>query len=66
MIATAVGAAVLVGWRAILGHGTFIGLAGLAVAGAVYVGILLWFGLDDEERFVWERIKTRTLKRVGR
>jgi O-antigen/teichoic acid export membrane protein len=66
VIATAVAAALLLGWRAVLGHGTFTGLGGLVVAGAVYVGILLWFGLDNEERFVWERIKTRTLKRVGR
>jgi O-antigen/teichoic acid export membrane protein len=64
--ATAVAAALLLGWRAVTGRGTVIELAGLVVAGAVYLGALLLFGLDDEERFVWERIKSRTLKRAGR
>jgi O-antigen/teichoic acid export membrane protein len=66
VMATAAGAGVLVAWRAVTGRGTPIELVGLALAGAVYVGALLLFGLDDEERFVWDRIRARALKRAGR
>jgi O-antigen/teichoic acid export membrane protein len=66
VMATAAAAAVLLGWRALTGRGTIIELIGVGLAGAVYIGALLLFGLDDEERFVWERIKARTLKRAGR
>jgi O-antigen/teichoic acid export membrane protein len=66
VMATAAAAGVLVIWRAVTGRGTLIELVGLALAGAVYVGALLLFGLDDEERFVWDRIRARALKRAGR
>jgi O-antigen/teichoic acid export membrane protein len=38
-------------------------LAGVVLAGLVYVLILWALGLDAEERFVWERIKSRAFKR---
>jgi hypothetical protein len=66
VMATAGAAAVLLVWRAATGRGTATELAGLALAGVVYVGALLLFGLDDEERFVWDRIRSRALKRAGR
>jgi hypothetical protein len=36
------------------------------VAGLVYVGALKAFGMDPEEREVWDRIKKRARKKKGR
>jgi O-antigen/teichoic acid export membrane protein len=66
VLATLAGAIVLVGWRSVTGRHTLMELAGLAVAGVVYIVVLRLFGLDAEERFVWERIKTRTVRKLGR
>jgi O-antigen/teichoic acid export membrane protein len=66
VLATLAGTAVLVGWRFWAGAGTVVQLAGVVVAGFVYMGVLRAFGLDAEERYVWERIKVRTLKKMGR
>jgi len=63
VVATLVAATVLLLWRLIPGDGYLIELAGVIVGALVYIGVLSRFGLDDEERYVWERIKTRALKR---
>lgn len=65
VVATLVGAGVLLAWRLVPGDGYPVELAGVAVAGVVYVGVLAVFGLDDEERYVWDRIRQRALKSRG-
>jgi O-antigen/teichoic acid export membrane protein len=64
--ATLAAATVLLVWRSILGTATFVQLAGLAVAGVVYFLALRLFGIDEEERFVWDRLKKRALNRGRR
>lgn len=64
--ATAVGAAVLLLWRWIPGYTVWFDAAGIVVAGLVYVGMLRIFGMDPEEREVWERIKKRARKKKER
>lgn len=64
--ATLAASVVLVGWRTVTGGGTALQLAGLVVAGAVYLFALRLFGVDDEERYVWERIKARAVNRGRR
>jgi hypothetical protein len=66
VIATAVGAAALLLWRLVASDAIPVELAGLAVAGAVYVIVLRLFGLDPEERYVWERIRARALRSRSR
>jgi O-antigen/teichoic acid export membrane protein len=60
--ATVIGAAVLLVWRLVPGDGYPIEAAGVVVAAFVYIGALGIFGIDEEERYVWERIRTRALK----
>jgi hypothetical protein len=65
--ATAIGAAVLLGWRVLPGDSFWLELTGVIVAGLVYVVSLRLMGLDAEERYVWDRIRSRALKgRAGR
>jgi O-antigen/teichoic acid export membrane protein len=65
--ATAIGAAVLLGWRVLPGDSFWLELSGVIVAGLVYVVSLRLMGLDAEERYVWERLRSRALKgRAGR
>ncbi|HYN35468.1 MAG TPA: polysaccharide biosynthesis C-terminal domain-containing protein, partial [Actinomycetota bacterium] len=54
--ATAAGAAVLLAWRLVPGDSIPIEIAGVAVAGLVYVAALRMFGLDPEERYVLDTI----------
>ncbi len=63
--ATLVGTAVLVVWRLLLPGALAWQIAGVVVAGVVYVAALRAFGLDEEERFVWDRIRRRAFKRGG-
>jgi O-antigen/teichoic acid export membrane protein len=63
--ATVVAAAVVLAWRLVPGEGTFVQLAGLAVAGGVYVVVLRRLGMDPEERAVLQRIRRRVLRRGG-
>lgn len=66
VVATLIASAVLLLWRLIPGDGYAIEAAGVSVAGVVYVGVLALFGIDREERYVWEQIKRRvTRKRVA-
>lgn len=54
--ATAAGAAVLLAWRLVPGDSIPIELAGVTIAGLVYVASLRMFGLDPEERYVLDTI----------
>lgn len=62
VVATIVAACVLLLWRLIPGDGYGIEAAGVAVAGVVYVAVLGAFGIDEQERYVWERIKRRAMR----
>ena len=64
--ATAVGAFVLLLWRWIPGYNVWVDAAGIVVAGLVYLLVLRAFGMDPEEREVWERIKKRVKRKRGR
>ena len=61
--ATLGGAAVLLAWRLVPGDSIPLEITGIAVAGGVYLILLRVFGLDPEERYVWERITKRMPKR---
>ncbi len=61
--ATLGGAAVLLAWRLVPGDSIPLEITGIAVAADVYLVLLRAFGLDPEERYVWERITKRLPKR---
>lgn len=63
VVATLVAASVVLLWRVVPGDGYLVELAGIVIGAAVYVGVLSRFGLDEEERYVWERIRRRAIKR---
>ena len=54
--ATIAGAVVLLAWRLIPGDSQPLEIAGIAVAGVVYFFVLRAFGIDPEERYVWQMI----------
>jgi O-antigen/teichoic acid export membrane protein len=60
--ATLVGAGVLLAWRLVPGDGYPIEVAGVALAALVYIGTLGLLGIDEEERYVWDRIRARAPK----
>ena len=60
------GVVVLLSWKLVPIEGLGAQLAGVVFAALVYVLVLWALGLDAEERFVWDRIKTRAFKRGGR
>ena len=62
--ATIGGGAVLLAWRLVPGDSIPIEIAGIVVAGVAYLLLLRLFGLDPEERYVWERIVRRVPKRL--
>jgi hypothetical protein len=62
VVATLVGATVLLAWRLFPGDGYPLEAAGVAVAAVVYIAVLSVFGIDEAERYVWERIRSRGLK----
>jgi O-antigen/teichoic acid export membrane protein len=59
VLATAVGATILVAWRAVPGEGRLVEAAGLVVAAAAYLLAHKMLGVDAEESHVWERLKAR-------
>lgn len=63
LAATILGASVLVGARLLFGPGIDVGLASLAVAGAVYLAALWLMGLDPEERYLLDRMRARLRRR---
>jgi O-antigen/teichoic acid export membrane protein len=63
--ATAIGSVVLLTWKLLPGSGFWFDIVGVAIAGAVYVVALRMMGLDAEERYVWQRIRSRAFKGRG-
>jgi O-antigen/teichoic acid export membrane protein len=63
VVATLVGAAVLLLWQLVPGDSIPIEIAGIVVAGLAYVATLTKLGIDPEERHVLDRIKKRAVKR---
>jgi O-antigen/teichoic acid export membrane protein len=59
VVATAVGAAVLLALKLLPWTGTAVGIGRVALAGIVYVFVLRWLELDPEEQYVLDRIKAR-------
>jgi hypothetical protein len=66
LAATAIGAVVLLLWRLVPGDSLLLQAAGVAVAGLAYLIALRSFGIDPEERYVWDRIRKRAFRRKGR
>jgi O-antigen/teichoic acid export membrane protein len=63
VVATLVGAAVLLLWQLVPGESIPIEIAGIVVAGFAYIVTLAKLGIDPEERHVIDRIKKRAVKR---
>ncbi|MFP5351511.1 MAG: oligosaccharide flippase family protein [Actinomycetota bacterium] len=63
VIATIVGAGVLVASRLVTNDNTWLEVGAIAVAAVAYVMTLKLLGLDEEEALVWRRIKKRAFKR---
>ncbi len=61
--ATVTAALVLWGWGSFADDRLGWEIAGVSVAAAVYLLLLRVLGLDPEERYVWNRIRTQALKR---
>lgn len=59
VVATLVGAGVLLAWRLVPGDGSLLEVAGIVVAAMVYVAVLRLLGLNAEERYVLDRMKAR-------
>lgn len=59
MAATLVASGVLLTSRLVLGHSPAMAVAGLVLAGLVYLGLLKIQGLEAEERHVIDGVKTR-------
>jgi hypothetical protein len=57
---------VLFFWKLLPFEGLGPQLTGVCLAGLVYVLVLWVMGLDAEERFVWERIRSRAFKKGRR
>ena len=60
---TAAGAVVLLLWRLIPGDDVWLEVLGVCVAATTYVFVLKALGLDAEERYVWEQIRKRAVKK---
>jgi O-antigen/teichoic acid export membrane protein len=63
VVATIVGAAVLLLWKLVPGDSLPLDIAGIFIAGFAYVVVLAKLGIDPEERHVFDRIKKRAIKR---
>ena len=62
--ATAIGSGVLLLWRLVPSDSVPVELIGLALAAVTYLMMLRLFGVDPEERYVWDRIKSRVGRRT--
>jgi O-antigen/teichoic acid export membrane protein len=60
--ATLIAAAVLLLWQLVPGDTVVLEVVGIAGAGLVYLVVLRAFGLDPEERYVWDRIRARAVR----
>jgi O-antigen/teichoic acid export membrane protein len=65
--ATAIGAAVLLTWTSLSGDDSIVlDSIGLVVATIVYLGALRTFGLDSEERYVWDLLQRTVRNHVAK
>ncbi|MCA1705820.1 MAG: polysaccharide biosynthesis C-terminal domain-containing protein, partial [Actinobacteria bacterium] len=62
VVATVIGALVLLLWRLIPGDGYLVEASGVTFAAITYIAVLARLGLDDEERYVWDKIRQRALR----
>ena len=65
VVATLVGAVVLLASRAVTDDNTWLEAGAIVVAAVAYILTLKLLGLDEEERHVWNRIRKRAFKRGG-
>ncbi|HEV2756239.1 MAG TPA: oligosaccharide flippase family protein [Actinomycetota bacterium] len=65
VVATGVGAAALLAWRAIPGDALWLDWTGMAVAAALYFLVLRRLGVDPEEQMVFDRIRKRAFRGRG-
>jgi O-antigen/teichoic acid export membrane protein len=63
VVATTVGAAVLLASRPISGDNIWLELLAVGIAAVVYLGVLRALGVDAEEKLVWDGIRKRAFKR---
>ena len=61
--ATLVGAVVLLLWMLIPGQSLIVDGVGIGVSAGVYLFVLKLFGIDEEERVVWDGIRRRASRR---
>jgi O-antigen/teichoic acid export membrane protein len=66
VVASVVAGGALWAWSAIAGNSLILGVVGVALFGAVYVGVLKLAGMDPEERHVFEQIKEKGFSRLKR
>lgn len=66
VVATLAGSAVLLALRPVTGDNIVLELAAVVLAALVYLGVLRALGLDPEETYVWNRIRTRAFKSRGK
>jgi O-antigen/teichoic acid export membrane protein len=64
-VATLFGVAAVLAWKLPAPDGVAFSVAGLVIGSGVYLAVLRVFGVDAEERYVWELLKARAT-RVGR
>ena len=66
VLATLAAAGVLLLWRLVPGDSIPVEMAGVAIAGIVYLTALSLLGTDPEERYVWESIRGRAARSFRR
>jgi O-antigen/teichoic acid export membrane protein len=66
IVATLAAAITLILYKLVFDHSFVIDVAGLVIFGLVYLAVLRAMGLDEEERSVFEAIKSGFMKRFGR
>jgi O-antigen/teichoic acid export membrane protein len=66
VMASVIAGGALWAWSAIVGESLILGVVGVALFGAVYVGVLKLAGMDPEERHVFEQIKEKGFSRLKR
>jgi O-antigen/teichoic acid export membrane protein len=62
VVATVTGAVALLLWQAIGDDAVWVHIAGIVVAAGVYLATLVLLGMDDEEKYVWARIRARAFR----
>jgi O-antigen/teichoic acid export membrane protein len=62
VVATVLGVLTLLAWKHFLQPGMLLEVVGIAVAGIVYLGALQLMGISPEERYVFDRIRSRVFK----